>query len=151
MISLRDKSLGSSFINLTYFNFACGDENPLKFVNLRKYYDHDCSLHKLNEGNSLQNIYARIDKSQNNHKSRFSIAFIFIVVTTSDFFCDFQLNVTVGNHYVGYIYENIYTEINLKDFDSTLGFLYFVANFLRFYQCDSISLPNCFLVLLLTV
>ena len=41
MINLRDKSLGTSFINLTYFKFACGDENPLKFVKLQKYYDHD--------------------------------------------------------------------------------------------------------------
>ena len=44
MINLRDKSLGTSFINLTYFKFACGDKNPLKFVNLHKYYDHDCSM-----------------------------------------------------------------------------------------------------------
>ena len=42
MINLRDKSLGTSFINLTYFNFACGDENPLRLVKNLKYYDHDC-------------------------------------------------------------------------------------------------------------
>ena len=32
MINLRDKSLGTTFINLTYFHFDCGDENPLKLV-----------------------------------------------------------------------------------------------------------------------
>ena len=42
MINLRDKSLGNSFINLTYFHFACGDKNPLKLVKNLKYYDHDC-------------------------------------------------------------------------------------------------------------
>ena len=41
MINLRDKSVGTSFINLIYFKFACGDENPLKFVGI-KYHDHDC-------------------------------------------------------------------------------------------------------------
>ena len=44
MINVRDKSLGTSFINLTYFNFACGDENPLKFVKSIKYYEQDCRL-----------------------------------------------------------------------------------------------------------
>ena len=32
MINLGDKTIATSFINLTYFKFACGDENPLKFV-----------------------------------------------------------------------------------------------------------------------
>ena len=34
MINLRDKSLGPSFINLTYFKFACGEENPLKLLKI---------------------------------------------------------------------------------------------------------------------
>ena len=38
-----DKSLGTSFINLTYFKFACGDENPLKLVKSLKYYEDGCS------------------------------------------------------------------------------------------------------------
>ena len=42
MINLRDNSLGTSFIDLTYFKFARGDENPLKLVRNLKYYDHDC-------------------------------------------------------------------------------------------------------------
>ena len=42
MINLRDKSLGTSFINLTYFNFPCCDEHPLRLVKFLKYYEHDC-------------------------------------------------------------------------------------------------------------
>ena len=42
MINLRNKSIGISFINLTYFNFACVHENPLRLVRNLKYYDHDC-------------------------------------------------------------------------------------------------------------
>ena len=37
-----DKSQGTSFINLTYFKFACGDENPLKLVKSLKYYEDGC-------------------------------------------------------------------------------------------------------------
>ena len=42
MINLRDKPLGTPFINLTYFSFACGDEIQLKFVNSLIFYDQDC-------------------------------------------------------------------------------------------------------------
>ena len=31
-------------INLTYFKFACGDENPLKLVKNLKYYEDGCSF-----------------------------------------------------------------------------------------------------------
>ena len=34
MINLRDKSQGTSFINLTYFKCTCGDDN---LSNIRKY------------------------------------------------------------------------------------------------------------------
>ena len=42
MINLRDKSLGTPFINLTYFPFACGGEIPLKLVKSLIFYDQDC-------------------------------------------------------------------------------------------------------------
>ena len=45
MINLRDKSLGTPFINLTYYQFACGDEIPLKFVKSLIFYDQDCRSH----------------------------------------------------------------------------------------------------------
>ena len=46
-VCLYDKcqdSLGTSFINLTYFKFAYGDENPLKFVKSIKHCDHGCRI-----------------------------------------------------------------------------------------------------------
>ena len=43
MINLRDKSLGTPFINLTYFPFACGEEILLKFVKSLIFFDQDCS------------------------------------------------------------------------------------------------------------
>ena len=42
MINLWDESLGTSFINIEYFKFACGDENPLKFEKCIKYYVKSC-------------------------------------------------------------------------------------------------------------
>ena len=42
MINLRDKSLATPYINLTYFPFACVDEIPLKFVKSLIFYDQDC-------------------------------------------------------------------------------------------------------------